>query len=207
MNKIHSLLMYITYNITTVVIFLVSLIHLCTAWRLHVDPETIRDDLYQGRKYHTPGWTKIICNGKSGMGNHQSPGMMPVTIMGSGLVSIWLLCVQVTVLPMDAPLQPRAVCTPRFSIPLVRYPRQQLQDTNQREFKQTPVCGIAGEMLHVGCHNRKQRPNCGQRLDTHNSKHYRGKTRFWGPHEGVEDEIMNIKGPHTIQTPHNTVLW
>ena len=61
----------------------------------------------------------------------------------------------------------------------------------------TRVCGIAVEMqmLQVGCQNRKKGPNCGQGVDTHNSKYYRGITSFWGPHEGVEDEITNTEGP------------
>lgn len=35
------------------------------------------------KKINTPSWTKIIHKEKGGKGNHQSPGKMPVTTMGS----------------------------------------------------------------------------------------------------------------------------
>lgn len=83
MNKIHSLLMYITYNITTFVDIPRVTHSFMYSMGLTHQPRNHQDDLCQGRKLTLQAEQRSSIKKKGGKGNHQSPGKMPVTTMGS----------------------------------------------------------------------------------------------------------------------------
>lgn len=75
--------MYITYNITTFVDIPRVTHSFMYSMGLTHQPRNHQRWFMPRKKINTPGWTKIIHKEKGGKGNHQSPGKVPVTTMGS----------------------------------------------------------------------------------------------------------------------------
>lgn len=145
MNKIHSLLMYITYNISTFVDiphFTHSFIY---SMGLTYQPGNYQRLFMPRKKINTPGWTNIIrlcVKKRAGCGNHQERCLWPPRAQHRTSQCFTCLLKHAWRSPRSSPprrsFQPRAACTSGFSSPVVKRLRQQLQDRHQREFRRTP---------------------------------------------------------------------
>lgn len=148
----------------------------------------------------------FICSGKSRMGNHQRPGTMPVTTTGFSLVSIWLAykntCAGHSV--------PHGCSFPAQGClhPSVQHSCGQVSKTTTAGHTpkgiqtDTRVCGIAGGMLQRWMPKQETKAKVWTKVGHSQLQALHRDNQLLGPHEGVEDEIMNIKGPdkhHTTQ--------
>lgn len=170
-----------------------SLIHLCTAWGSHTNPEIIKDDLCQGRKLTLQAEQRSSIKKRVGRGITRVQGRCLYPPWAQHRSRQYLTCL-LKHMSSSQLSSPHGCFFPAQGCPHLSAQLSCAQVSRTTTAGQTPkgiqtdtrACRIAGEVqtLQAGCQNRTERPNCGQGVDTHTSSTREGQPAS-GDHTGV----------------------